>query len=272
MTSVPSRQPLRIPTSRAYWELKAEQVMNRVFAPEPSIDVEILETPAAVAASPKREPAGQGPRPRTRPRWPMNPTMAMSAALGVAGLALTAITLTGLGLWSQQQQALQQERNMLLVERLRSLASQDPAPAAESPAEAQDSAAAKANELPPPPPDEPWMEELATLPPSSAPPARVLQVPLSSRIGAGPPAAQPAPAAPRNSAPAGGSELPQLVGVIQIPGQGASAIFQLAGSSTSAAPGESIGNSGWRLRSANGDSAVIERGGEQQRLSISSGF
>jgi hypothetical protein len=36
--------------------------------------------------------------------------------------------------------------------------------------------------------------------------------------------------------------------------------------------GESIGSSGWRLRSASGDTAVIEKGGEQRRISISSGF
>jgi hypothetical protein len=46
----------------------------------------------------------------------------------------------------------------------------------------------------------------------------------------------------------------------------------VGGSSTSAAVGESIGGSGWRLRSASGDSAVIERGGQVRRISISSGF
>jgi hypothetical protein len=59
--------------------------------------------------------------------------------------------------------------------------------------------------------------------------------------------------------------------VVQAPGHSGAAIFQIGNSSTSAAVGESIGSSGWRLRSANGDSAVIERGGEQRRVSISSG-
>lgn len=135
-------------------------MMNRVFTTEHSIDVEIMETPAAAAASPKREPAAKAAMPRTRPHWTMDPTMALSAALGIAGLALTGITLTGLGLRSQHQQALQQERNMLLVERLRSLASQDPAAAAAPPGEAQDSAPSESSELPSPPPDEPCMEEL----------------------------------------------------------------------------------------------------------------
>ena len=40
--------PVRgIPTSRAYWELKAEQVLNRVFEPEKPIEVEVCDTPAA---------------------------------------------------------------------------------------------------------------------------------------------------------------------------------------------------------------------------------
>jgi len=44
---------------RAYWELNAEQVVNRLFAPEPSIDLEIIESrPAPLPAS---APPGQGP-------------------------------------------------------------------------------------------------------------------------------------------------------------------------------------------------------------------
>ena len=67
-----------------------------------------------------------------------------------------------------------------------------------------------------------------------------------------------------------GGNVPLLVGVVQVPGQSGAAIFQLGGSTTSAAVGESIGSSGWRLRSASGDTAVIEKGGEQHRISISS--
>jgi hypothetical protein len=66
--------------------------------------------------------------------------------------------------------------------------------------------------------------------------------------------------------------VPELVGVVQIPGRGGSAIFQMGGSSTNAGAGEVIGSSGWRLVSTNGESAVIERGGQQRRVSISSGF
>ncbi|MEA5411428.1 DUF4079 domain-containing protein, partial [Synechococcus sp. BA-120 BA3] len=63
-----------------------------------------------------------------------------------------------------------------------------------------------------------------------------------------------------------------LVGVVGSVGRPASAIFQMGGSSTSVSVGEAIGSSGWRLRSADGDTAMIERGGEVRRISISNGY
>jgi hypothetical protein len=119
------------------------------------------------------------------------------------------------------------------------------------------------------------MQELATLPSRGTPAAEPLRVPVSDRITSPPPAASGGSSARSGGAtPSGGSggTTPQLVGVVQVPGRSGSAIFQVGGSSTSAGVGESIGGSGWRLVSASGDSAVIERGGEQRRLSISSGF
>ncbi len=226
-----------IPTSRAFWELKAEQVLNRVFEAEPpadtAIEVEVLERP---------------------PKSPAAAEPGQQLSLVLAGVGITALIAAGsslllVSLWSQSQQALRQERNLLLLERLRNLG-----PAAADPA---------GDGLPPPPPSEPWMQELASLPSSGAPAAEPLRVPVSGeRITSPPPAA---------TGSSGGSA-PQLVGVVQVPGRAGSAIFQVGGSSTSAGVGESIGGSGWRLLSANGDSAVIERGGEQRRLSISSGF
>jgi hypothetical protein len=235
-----------IHTSRAFWELKADQVLNRVFEAETAaataIEVEVLE------------------RPLERPPAPPTPERSMRSQLGAQpGLVLTGIGVTALiaasgglllvGLWSQSQQALRQERSLLLLERLRHLG-----PAAAEPA------TASSDGLPPPPPAEPWMQELASLPSGGAPAAEPLQVPVSERITSPPPAA------------ASGGSTPQLVGVVQVPGRAGSAIFQLGGSSTSAGVGESIGGSGWRLVSASGESAVIERGGEQRRLSISGGF
>ena len=247
----------------AYWELRAEQVLNRVFEPEKPIEVEFCDSPR------------QAPLQAVEPTLVINPLPSHRAKPGLllalttgAVVVATGAALVVLGLWNQSQQAIQQERNMLLIERLRNMSQAAAQATADATAEADQSSAtaagaAQGGDLPPPPPGEPWVEELAALPATGAPLAGVLRVPVNGRI------TSPAPEASGSS---GGRSAPQLVGVVQVPGQGGSAIFQIGGSSTSAAVGESIGASGWRLRSAGGDSAVIEKGGEQLRVSISSGF
>ena len=261
----------------AYWELRAEQVLNRVFEPEKPIEVEFCDSPR------------QAPLQAVEPTLVINPLPSHRAKPGLllavtsgAVVVATGAALVVLGLWNQSQQAIQQERNMLLIERLRNMGPSSGAATSQATADAtaegdQSSAtaagAAQGGDLPPPPPGEPWVEELAALPATGAPLAGVLRVPVNGRI------TSPAPEASGNShsnsgnrSGATGSSAPQLVGVVQVAGQSGSAIFQIGGSSTSAAVGESIGASGWRLRSAGGDSAVIEKGGEQLRVSISSGF
>ena len=269
--------PVRgIPTSRAYWELKAEQVLNRVFEPEKPIEVEVCDTPAAFsdAGSIPVELHDLAPAPAKQQTSKPTPDSAKrhQPSLLLAGASVTVMVGAGMalavhGLWNQSQQAIRQERNMLLIERIRTMGpGTTPTQTNQT---AQPAAAVKSAEdggLPPPPPGEPWMEELATLPASSTPAADVLKVPVNGRI------TSPAPAATGSTSGGGGTNAPQLVGVVQVPGQSGSAIFQLGGSSTSAAVGENIGSSGWRLRSASGDTAVIEKGGEQRRISISSGF
>lgn len=297
--------PVRgIPTSRAYWELKAEQVLNRVFEPDKPIEVEVCDTPAAfsdpssipvelhdlppAAVSSAASPTPVALKPPAPAKQPTSKSKPASAkrrqpSLLLAGASVTVMVVAGmalavLGLWNQSQQAIRQERNMLLIERLRTMGpGTNPAPANEPAQPATAVGAGEDGELPPPPPSEPWMEELATLPASSAPAADVLKVPVNSRITSPAPAATGSASGGSGSGGSGGNSsgggnAPQLVGVVQVPGQSGSAIFQLGGSSTSAAVGESIGSSGWRLRSASGDSAVIEKGGEQRRISISSGF
>ena len=325
--------PVRgIPTSRAYWELKAEQVLNRVFEPEKPIEVEVCDTPAAfsdtssipvelhdlppaaVSNAAWSEPVASKPAafkpPASRPAQAKQPTskpkpasakrrpagagkalqrfadqVGRQPSLLLAGASVTVMVVAGmalavLGLWNQSQQAIRQERNMLLIERLRTMGPGTTPAQANEPAQTAAAAvgAGEDGALPPPPPGEPWMEELATLPASSAPAADVLKVPVNGRITSPAPAATGSTSSPGGSASSGGGNsggggnAPQLVGVVQVPGQSGSAIFQLGGSSTSAAVGESIGSSGWRLRSASGDTAVIEKGGEQRRISISSGF
>ncbi|MEB3184491.1 MAG: hypothetical protein VKM97_01260 [Cyanobacteriota bacterium] len=286
-----------IPTSRAYWELKAEQVLNRVFeaAPglasdgaingaidseraieadraieaEPAIEVEVLERPA----QPPAAPAAPAAAATTGTGWPAPKASLVLAGIGITALIGAGSSLLLIGLWNQGQQALRQERNLLLLERLRQLG---PVAAASSAADTADTGAGTTTAELPPPPAEAWMQDLASLPGNGAPTAEPLQVPLAGRINAAPPAAIGGSSSGSSS---GGSSIggpggsaPQLVGVVQVSGRSGSAIFQLGGSSTSAGVGESIGSSGWRLLSTNGDSAVIERGGEQRRLSIGSGF
>ena len=201
------------------------------------------------------------------------------ALLSVLGAGSTLLVWRG---WTQASIALQQERTLQLLERLRSVgplgAAEPGATASATVQPAGQMADGGANGLPPPPPEEAWVQELGPLESSSrASAAPPLRVPVSGTITRGAP---PAPAMPARrpvassdvaaSGADGGS--PELVGVVQVPGQSGSAIFQMGGSSTSASVGEAIGSTGWRLRSASGNSVVIERNGQQQRVSISGGF
>jgi hypothetical protein len=279
------------------------------FSDTSSIPVELHDLPPAALSNSAASKPGAFKPPASRPAAAKQPTskpkqasakrhpprpgkslqrladqVGRQPSLLLAGASVTVMVVAGmalavLGLWNQSQQAIRQERNMLLIERLRTMGpGTNPAQANEPAQAAAAVGAGEDGELPPPPPGEPWMEELATLPASSAPAADVLKVPINSRITSPAPAASGSASSPGGSASSGGGNsggggnAPQLVGVVQVPGQSGSAIFQLGGSSTSAAVGESIGSSGWRLRSASGDTAVIEKGGEQRRISISSGF
>ena len=191
--------------------------------------------------------------PRTWPRPWQIATAAMACLTLVGGFSLW----RG---WSEARNDLRQERNLRLLEGIRSLGA-----APEGSGNNTASPATGSEALPPPPPNEPWIEELGQLEAHSPGGVAPLQVPLNGTLQA------PAPAATLPAAPAAGAT-PELLGVVQIPGKPGSAIFQVGGSSTNALVGESIGSSGWRLVSTSGDSAVIERGGTSRRVSISSGF
>lgn len=318
--------PRAIPTSRAYWELQAEKLMNRIFDPEEAIDLDLQEPgeiKGALAADthPTAHPTAKSAPRRRRARRPSlanatppaeaaahqaTPTAAAQipgrSAKGSAGWAIppqpmlllggfagAALISAGSGVlalsqWNRFQDSLQQERNLLLVERLRSFgpaAQATPAtpaaptlePPIATPANASGrvqaaaaplAAAAEDAGLPPPPPNEPWIEQLAELPqPQRSAP--LLRVPVGPRLAA----ATAAPPPVRRRTPAG--PLPLLVGVVAAPGKGGSAIFQMGGSTSTVGTGDSIGNSGWRLRSTDGDSVQIEHEGEIRRITIGSG-
>ncbi len=304
----PSRPTQGLPTSRAYWELKAEQMMNRVFSPDAVIDLEPhpAESPESGGAGPHRPTAplsssGTGPKllrpairgaagPGQQPKRQAPLTVLLLSSLGGVGLvgALSAVLLVQQ--WAGLQRTLSQERNLLLVERLRAFgpasnASNSPAAVATPPAPALDpiqpvapQRSAEAEGLPPPPPEEPWMEQLSELPPTQGRPP-LLRVPVTPRLTAAAPAAAPSqlqPASgrpPRPTAPERrpSGPPPQLVGLVAAPGRAGSAIFQLGNTSTNVNVGEAIGSSGWSLRAADEESALIERGGEVRRISIISG-
>lgn len=303
-------KPLRgIPSSRAYWELKAEQMMNRIFDLEQIIDLEPREVPASPPPQPPHGRTVTAPKPKSQrstttiPRSPSRSSGAASPAApqrthlfaklstavshdhqiplvaGLAGLSLVGALCSVLFLnhsW-RVQESLREERNLLLVERLRSLgpassASQPVLSPSLAPATVTDIAAPGADL--PPPPEEPWIQELGNLPQNSSDRAPVLRVPLSPRLAAAaPPASRPdgsgsglrTPVAPSPSGPA-----PQLVGLVGAQGRLGSAIFRVGASSANVGLGESIGSSGWTLRAADSDSAVIERNGEVRRISLTS--
>ena len=318
--------------SRAFWELKAEQVMDRVFsnaaqayphpperptaseaaASEPMIEVEVREEPSPAAESSRRGgpwrpasfwtagPARSAGSPRPGP-WPgsrrlaawnqaTHPQHKLLALGSLAVLTGTASVVCWHG-WNQASLDLRQERTLWLLERLKGLDAADPSGAQASSASAPGSPDAKASgdpaalkdnaagsapsSVPPPPPDEPWIQQLAQLPGALLPGTRqpeVLRVPVSGPLNRpAPPASGSASPVGRQSPAAQGSS-PELVGVVQVAGRPGSAIFQLGSSSTNALVGELIGSSGWRLVATATDSAVIERGGVQRRIAISNGF
>jgi hypothetical protein len=248
-------------------------MMNRIFDPEPLIELETGETEPQSrpllpppAQPPTRTAAPVGASRRDQPLLPL-------AVLGGVCMVSAASSVLYLSHWNQIQQSLRQERNLLLVERLRSLGPanpvpatpRDPAPTALPQARDPRLAAESAAESLPPPPEEPWMEELGELPrPEGTAPA-VLRVPGSPKLAA----AAPPATAPPSVAAAG--PVPELLGVVAAPGKAGSAIFQTGGNSSNVGVGESIGSSGWRLRSAEGDAVLIERGGEVRRVSLGSG-
>ena len=298
-----------IPRSRVYWELKADQVFNDISsrlaasqaianqasasqdsvnngagncgvgnyatgyngAIEPAIEVVVLDPPVGRVTTPPGS-------------WQASPIFLLGlAGMGMAGLLVAGI---GLGLWSQSLQTLRQEQNLMLLDRLRNFGPAGSAPISAAPAPLQAElgpGAAPSTGSPtgpdlPPPPNEPWMQQLASLPGGQLPAAQGPQLPARApaTVGATNQISRPAPAvtvlpyaAPVPSR-GGSGPTPQLMGLVQAPGHSAAAIFQVGISSSTASIGERIGDTGWRLRSTSGDGVVVERGGEQRYLSLSS--
>ena len=242
--------PPQIPTSRAYWNLRAEQVLDRVF----NDDNNILKT-VEVQVNPQSKQQEANHQSSAGLSWPQVSLagLGLIAMLGSSGLALH---------WRLTQQALEREGNLALIERLRNnqlVQSKNnqskPAPTttSETAREALTEATSTANEL-----------EITKLPNTSAKQLDPITVPL-------PTAEATSASSIADQAPAVTPQ-PLLVGVVHAGNGDGSAIFQLGDLSLSTVPGESIGNSGWTLQSVSANGAVIERSGARQSLSVGGAF
>ena len=225
----------------ALWDLRAEQVMDRVFIgtdPPP---------PALPAAAPAPAPA-----PTARRR------------LMVTGVGLGLLVGGMVHLWQTQQRVqldLQQERQWRMLERLRTLDT-PAAPATPAPAPVPEPVL-----LTPPPPRAP-------LPPPPRPrvhPPRHQE--LTRRTGPPPirvPVPPPPPRLPPPRLPPAleRAPSPELLGVVQTAGQRDSAIFSTAAGPLSVTAGEGIGSTGWRLLGVTADGVEIGQGNERRSLSL----
>ena len=234
--------PPQIPTSRAYWNLRAEQVLDRVF----NDDDNILKT-VQVQVNPQSTQQKANHQSPAELSWPQVSLAALGliAVLGSSGLALH---------WRLSQQALEREGNLALIERLRNNQNK-PAPitTSQTATETSSEATPTADEL-----------EIAALPNASSTQLDPITVPL-------PTAEVTSTTSIAGQAPAVVPQ-PLLVGVVQAGNGDGSAIFQLGGLSLSTVPGESIGNSGWTLQSVSANGEVIERSGATQSLSVGGAF
>ncbi len=227
---------VRLPTSRAYWNLRAEQVLDKVFDQEAlysarpnhlvPVDVDVHEPPA-----PAPPPAQSNPTPSTTSPTPW--LLLIVSGLAVAGAVNSGWLISSL---LQSRNQLDQERNLQMLERLQSQASAPEPQVTQAPPAAEVAAGDPDPELSPTPS-------------------------ITPRLALSPVAPQPLPVPTL-------TPMPQLTGVVQGPGGNSSAIFQLGTTSLSAGIGESIGNSGWQLEAITSSGAVISQQGQQRTLSV----
>jgi len=204
--------------------------MDRVF--------ETLEPSGSRAESPRAEPLSALPSARPKPprlSTPVALVIGLTLVSAVAGLFSMLLWRS----WMEARQDLHQERQLLVLERLRQLgplSAPNPTLTAPPPQPAP--------QLPPANPEPGWFEPVAPI-----------RVPV--------PTARPAAQAP---APL---PLPELLGVVQVPGRGGTAIFNTATGSITAAVGETIGSSGWQLQSVASDQVQVSHQGLVRSLSLS---
>ena len=220
--------PARVLTSRAYWNLRAEQVMDNVF------DRETVTAPTQPNVVPVdvdvHEPTTKPTEP-TKRRPPSAWLLPLISGIAIAGVIGSAWLVSSL---QRSRLEMEQKQNAALIEQLREQVA------------AQESRA-----------EETTTPEDASLAIQSLEP---LTVPIQQPLTVEPLGSDQAlaPMAP----------IPQLTGVVKGPGGSSSAIFQLGQGSVSAGIGEAIGSSGWVLSEVTESGAVISRNGQRQTLSV----
>jgi hypothetical protein len=251
--------PPRLSTSRAYWNLRAEQVMDRVFSDGErtleAVQVRVDPAPLNVETT-----AHTPPESRAMGWWHRRLRLLLFAVPTVTSVAISLWLARN---WHTTQAALNRERDLQLIERVRNLplTTAEPQPATATSA----TAATSGDPIQLPASLEPVMIPLPAGPlPSDQAPASESPVTTSPSVATAP----RTDTAPR---PAAAPE-PLLVGVVHAGGGKGSAIFRLDQLSLSATPGELIGNSGWRLHSVQASGAVIERQGQQRNLTVGGAF
>ena len=226
----------RVPTSRAYWNLRAEQVMDNVFERETvTAPSQPHLVPVEVDVVDVHEPTTKPTEPSER-RSPSTWLLPLISGIAVAGVICSAWLVSSL---QRSRLELERKQNAALIEQLREQVA------------AQESRA-----------EETATPEDASLAIQSLEP---LTVPIQQ-----PPIQQPLTVEPLGSeqALAAMGPIPQLTGVVKGPGDSSSAIFQLGQGSVSAGIGEAIGSSGWGLSEVTDSGAVISRNGQRQTLSV----
>ena len=218
----------RVPTSRAYWNLRAEQVMDNVF------DREVFTSPSQPHLVPVdvavHEPTTAATKP-SEPRSSSSWLLPLISGIAVAGVISSAWLVSSL---QRSRLQLERQQNTALIEQLREQLAVQNTRAAEKVPLGEPSVA------------------LQSLEPLTLPIRQPLTVESLSDDQA--------------LAPMG--PIPQLTGVVQGPGGSNSAIFQLGQGSVSAGIGEAIGSSGWVLSEVTDSGAVISRNGQRQTLSV----
>ena len=255
--------------SRHFWELKADQVLNKVFDQQHAgststsskafTDVEILNfKPHQNFHGTSDTQQKKATNPAYKSPWP---------TIGVSSVIVLSLAIIHLA--SEQRRSLIQEQNLRILSQLRENNRWESNQANQS-HQLSKGDQPTSSSLPPAPPGEEWIEELAKLPPSNTGASDLLKVPLNETLQTSQqfrPSSQP----PITTTSTSKNGLPQLLGTIQGAGTKGAAIVQWDGTSANVNIGEAIGTSGWLLKTASGNSAVIERGGTQRRISINAG-